>query len=55
MEDKGLLVTLEFIVEGKEGYENKSTWRNLPPAKVAILDKILMAGQAEFIKQASKF
>lgn len=52
---EGLKVTVSFKVEGKETYENVSTWENLPPVKVIAMEKIMMKGQEEFIKQASKF
>ena len=48
-------VTVTFKVEGKEVYTNESVWENLPPAKVIAMEKIMMEGQKEFIKQASKF
>jgi hypothetical protein len=53
--DEGMKVTVTFKVEGKETYVNTSEYINLPPKKVVILEKLLMKGQEEFIKQASKF
>jgi len=52
---QGLKVTVTFKVEGKETYINTSEWIDLPPSKVVMMEKIMMKGQEEFIKQASKF
>ena len=51
----GLKVTVIFKVEGKETYVNTSEYINIPPAKVVVMEKLMMKGQEEFIKQASKF